>query len=443
MKKNIFFILLLFSIISYAQTTHYINAGMMYFTPSSLTIEQGDIVIWINDGGMHDVNGDINTLTGESFGNPESFDSEVMSTVGGEIYTHIFNVPGLYNYDCSVYGHASSGMVGSINVNSLEICEDDNETITSIFGDMFINDCPSLISFLMNSYNYTESQSCEWDGNPMFDFNGMIILDYCECACQSDEESYTVVDVIIDSENHTILEAAVIAAELVDDLSTDGPFTVFAPTDDAFNALPEGAVDELLVNPTGLLAEILLHHVASESVLSTDLSDGMAVTTLLGTELTVSISDDGVMIDNAMVTVANIMADNGVVHVINAVLIPSEEESCVDDDFIIDSAFNTLSTCQETIDFLMNSYGYTASQACAWDGDMGSGSLFGGQVMSDFCECSCDLGDNTSVQENIPSKEIIFTKDFLGRNIIVPSFNTPYFIIYKDGTYKKLLITNI
>jgi hypothetical protein len=137
------------------------------------------------------------------------------------------------------------------------------------------------------------------------------------------------------------------------------------------------------------------------------------------------------------------MADNGVVHVINAVLIPSEEESCVDDDFIIDSAFNTLSTCQETIDFLMNSYGYTASQACAWDGDMGSGSLFGGQVMSDFCECSCDLGDNTSVQENIPSKEIIFTKDFLGRNIIVPSFNTPYFIIYKDGTYKKLLITNI
>ena len=81
-----------------------------------------------------------------------------------------------------------------------------------------------------------------------------------------------------------------------------------------------------------LLTSILTHHVASGSVMSTDLSDdGMMVTTLNGTELMVTINDNGVMIDNAMVTVADIMADNGVVHVINAVLIP--EESSIEDSY--------------------------------------------------------------------------------------------------------------
>ena len=118
-------------------------------------------------------------------------------------------------------------------------------------------------------------------------------------------------------------------------MSGDGPFTVFAPTDAAFEALPEGLIDELLLDPTGQLANILLHHVASGSVLSTDLSDGMMVNTLFGTELTVSISDMGVMIDNAMVTLADLTADNGVVHVIDAVLVP-EENSDILEEFIDD-----------------------------------------------------------------------------------------------------------
>ena len=153
-------------------------------------------------------------------------------------------------------------------------------------------------------------------------------------------QNTTVVDIILDSDNHNTLEAAVIAAELADDLSGDGPFTVFAPTDDAFDALPAGTVEALLENPTGQLADILLHHVASGSVMSTDLSDGMMVTTLNGTELMVSISDNGVMIDNAMVTVANIEADNGIVHVIDAVLLPSEnsniqENNSISKDYIV------------------------------------------------------------------------------------------------------------
>tara|TARA_B100000945_G_C20408722_1_gene611453 strand:+ start:133 stop:1044 length:912 start_codon:yes stop_codon:yes gene_type:complete len=243
---------ILFAQFSISQTNHTINAGNFYFSPSSLTINQGDIVTWINDGGFHDVNGATNSITDEPFNNPEVFDSPSTNEVGAEIYTHTFNVVGIYNYDCSVGLHAQNGMVGQITVN------------------------PS---------------------------------------------SNTVVDIIVGSEDHNTLETAVVAAGLVDALSGEGPFTVFAPTDDAFNALPDGTLDAVLAD-MDLLTSILTHHVAEGSVLSTDLSDGMMVTTLNGTELMVTIDANGVMIDNAMVTVADIQADNGVVHVIDAVLIP-------------------------------------------------------------------------------------------------------------------------
>jgi len=262
MKKSLLLIMFLITgTFIYSQVTHTVNAGAYYYEPSDLVINQGDIVIWINDGGLHDVNGEINSITNESFNNPESFDSPSMSMVGGEIYTHTFNIPGTYNYDCSVGTHAELGMVGEISVT------------------------PS---------------------------------------------SNTVVDIIVGSEDHNTLETAVIAAGLVDALSGEGPFTVFAPTDAAFDALPEGTLGAVLAD-IDLLTSILTHHVASGSVLSTDLSDGMMVTTLNGTELMVTISDNGVMIDNAMVTVADIMADNGVVHVINAVLIP--EDSSIEDSY--------------------------------------------------------------------------------------------------------------
>ena len=132
----------------------------------------------------------------------------------------------------------------------------------------------------------------------------------------------SVVDIIVNSADHDTLEAAVIAAELADDLSGPGPFTVFAPTDAAFAALPSGTIETLLADPTGTLAQILLYHVVGAQALSTDLSDGQTITTLLGEDITVTIDTNGVMINNAMVVVADILADNGVVHVIDAVLIP-------------------------------------------------------------------------------------------------------------------------
>ena len=133
----------------------------------------------------------------------------------------------------------------------------------------------------------------------------------------------TVVDIVVNSANHTTLEAAVIAADLAGVLSGTGPFTVFAPTDAAFAALPAGTLDALLADPSGDLTDILKYHVVSGKAMSTSLTNGQEITTLFGTDVAVTINDDGVFINGAKVTVADIEAKNGVVHVIDAVLLPS------------------------------------------------------------------------------------------------------------------------
>jgi uncharacterized surface protein with fasciclin (FAS1) repeats len=152
----------------------------------------------------------------------------------------------------------------------------------------------------------------------------------------------TVVDIIVSSPDHQVLETAVIAAQLDDDLSGPGPFTVFAPTDAAFAALPAGALDALLADPTGALANVLLYHAAPGTVLSSDLSNGQLIATLLGEDVTVTINADGVFINNAKVTVADILADNGVVHVIDAVLLPPPPPSNTVVDIIVNSADHTI-----------------------------------------------------------------------------------------------------
>ncbi|MBS2099322.1 fasciclin domain-containing protein, partial [Carboxylicivirga linearis] len=150
----------------------------------------------------------------------------------------------------------------------------------------------------------------------------------------------TVYDIISDSESHTTLEAAIGAAGLDEALMGDGPFTVFAPTDDAFAALPEGTVEALLEDPEGTLTQILLYHVVGSKAMSTDLSDGDMIVTLQGKEVEIKIMDGKVYINDAMVTVADIEADNGVVHVIDAVLLPPTTTVY---DIISDSeAHNTL-----------------------------------------------------------------------------------------------------
>ena len=136
------------------------------------------------------------------------------------------------------------------------------------------------------------------------------------------EEAGTIVDVAIANGSFNTLVAAVTAAGLVETLSSPGPFTVFAPTDDAFAALPEGLVDCLLLpeNIDGLTA-ILTYHVVSGMVMSTDLTDG-PVATVQGEEVTVDLTDGVVLNDGPTVIIADVPASNGVVHAIDGVLVP-------------------------------------------------------------------------------------------------------------------------
>lgn len=120
------------------------------------------------------------------------------------------------------------------------------------------------------------------------------------------------------------LAAAVTAADLVETLQGEGPFTVFAPTDEAFAAI-QSEVDELL-KPENKeeLAKILTYHVVSGEMMAADLEDGQELTTVEGSTLKVMVKDGKVMVGNAEVTSADISASNGVIHVIDKVLLPND-----------------------------------------------------------------------------------------------------------------------
>jgi uncharacterized surface protein with fasciclin (FAS1) repeats len=135
--------------------------------------------------------------------------------------------------------------------------------------------------------------------------------------------SKDIVDTAVGAGSFTTLVAAVQAAGLVDTLKGEGPFTVFAPTDEAFAALPEGTVATLLLPENkDQLISILTHHVVSGKVMSTDLSNGMMALTLQGSNVTI-MTNNGVSVNGANVVTADIEASNGVIHVIDAVILPN------------------------------------------------------------------------------------------------------------------------
>lgn len=136
----------------------------------------------------------------------------------------------------------------------------------------------------------------------------------------------SIVDIAVSNPDFSILVAALAQAELVEALQAEGPFTVFAPTNAAFEALLGDlgiTAEELLGQPQ--LADVLLYHVVSGAVLSTDLQNGMTAETLGGQSITVDLTD-GVKINKSAVEIADIQASNGVIHVIDSVLIPETFE---------------------------------------------------------------------------------------------------------------------
>lgn len=131
-----------------------------------------------------------------------------------------------------------------------------------------------------------------------------------------------IVDTAVGAGSFTTLAAALGAADLVDVLKGDGPFTVFAPTDEAFNKLPAGTVEALLKDKEKLAA-ILTYHVVPGKVMSSDVIKLDSAKTVQGQSVGIQVKDGSVYIDNAKVAQADIKASNGVIHVIDSVILPN------------------------------------------------------------------------------------------------------------------------
>ena len=392
MKKIKLLICSLFLLAANLHATNYnIDSGNYTYTPSSLAITVGDTVTWTNVQGFHNVNFDINSITGNSFNNPVSF---ISSPTGmGVMYTHVFAVAGTYEYDCSVGSHALNGMIGTIIVNgaplntiydivsnstdhttleaAIDACSLDGTlsgagpftlfaptdaafnllpagTVTALLADIpqltdillhhVVGD--SVLSTMLSNNlvvptlngNVTVTVSgngvfiesgngtiAQVTGADIVADNGVVhVID----AVLLPAPPNSIYDIVSNSTDHTTLKAAIDACALDGTLSGAGPFTLFAPTDAAFNLLPAGTVTALLAD-IPQLTDILKHHVVGDSVLSTMLSNNLVVPTLNGDVLVTINSMSEVFIDNGQVTGADILADNGVVHVIDAVLLPT------------------------------------------------------------------------------------------------------------------------
>jgi uncharacterized surface protein with fasciclin (FAS1) repeats len=150
------------------------------------------------------------------------------------------------------------------------------------------------------------------------------------------EAPATIVDIAVGNPDFSTLVAAVTAAGLVETLSGEGPFTVFAPVNTAFDALPEGTVETLTTTETEALGGILTYHVVAGNIMAADLlgaiegagDDGYAVTTVNGATFTARVVDGAVQLTDAAgnvatVTATDVPASNGVIHVIDTVLMPN------------------------------------------------------------------------------------------------------------------------
>ena len=173
-------------------------------------------------------------------------------------------------------------------------------------------------------------------------------------------ETNTIVDIAVGNEDFSTLVTALQEAGLVDTLSGEGPFTVFAPTDEAFAALPEGLLDTVLADQE-LLTSILTYHVVPGAVLAADVVTLDSATTVQGEDVQITVDGDTVMVDAATVVTTDIEASNGVIHVIDSVLLPpsvqemladgeTADEEDMDEDMSGD-AMNIVETAEAAGDF--------------------------------------------------------------------------------------------
>jgi uncharacterized surface protein with fasciclin (FAS1) repeats len=146
-----------------------------------------------------------------------------------------------------------------------------------------------------------------------------------EMTATAEMTTSNIISVALGAGNFTTLAAALTAAELVETLQGEGPFTVFAPTDEAFAKLPAGTVEDLLKpeNKANLI-KVLTYHVVPGRVTAADVANLTAAKTVEGQDIAIKVEDGKVMINDATVTAADVMASNGVIHVIDTVILPPD-----------------------------------------------------------------------------------------------------------------------
>ena len=231
-------------------------------------------------------------------------DAAFAALPAGTVQALLADIPALTNI-LTYHGVAGSAFSAGLNNGQMIMTiQGQDVTVTIDNGTVFINNAQVTVADIVAT-------------------NGVVHVIDAVLLPDAPVNNGTVVDIIVNSPNHTTLETAVIAAGLAGTLSGTGPFTVFAPTDAAFAAVPSATLNTLLADPNGLLTDVLLHHVVGATALSADLVNGQPVPTLFGDNVIVSINNGIVSIDNATVTSADIVATNGVVHVIDAVLVPA------------------------------------------------------------------------------------------------------------------------
>ncbi|MRS04682.1 fasciclin domain-containing protein, partial [bacterium] len=196
-------------------------------------------------------------------------------------------------------------------------------------GKVFINDAEVIITDIEAS-------------------NGIIHVIDTVILPPAEEQAMDIVDTAIADGRFTTLVAAVQAAGLVDTLKGEGPFTVFAPTDDAFAKLPSGTIDELLkAENKQQLTDILLYHVMAGKVMAESVTDGLIADSALGTSLFFKLDMGNAYVNEAQIIITDIETSNGVIHVIDTVILPKD---------IVDAAlfnkFETLATALQAADLV-------------------------------------------------------------------------------------------
>ena len=150
---------------------------------------------------------------------------------------------------------------------------------------------------------------------------GLVVVAAGSKDSVSEPELKSIVEIAVEDERFSTLVTALEAADLVSTLSGEGPFTVFAPTDDAFSQLPDGTVDALL-NDIPTLRSILLYHVVPGSVTAEEVIALESANTASGETVRIRVDENMVMINDAQVIITDIKASNGVIHVIDRVILP-------------------------------------------------------------------------------------------------------------------------